>query len=389
MSTPASTPTLAPRRPITLTVWLPDALVPPGNVTATAVLTQQIAAFAASQPELEVQVLTKRALGPGDILDLMRTAAPVAPSVLPDVTLLDLADVPWAAQSALLRPLNGLVPDDVLADMFPFAETGRFDERWLAVAYAVDVEHLVYPSVRALSPPVTWTQIVSGSRPYLFPAGSTDALLAQYLAAGGRWMDADGQPMLDAAALTQMLRQLKDAQQAGVISANVLSFDSPEDTWAAYLKAPNQIADVHASRFITQHSVLTGTLTASLPGYGEPARAIARGWAFVVPSRDPARASVAAALVRWLVSAENEGTFTRAANWLPVRRSAFDYWYPPDRYTAFLRRELERAVPPPPAPIAQVIGPAIQKTVADVLRGQAQPEEAAMSAVTSVSRASK
>src|SRR3989304_5835212 len=115
---PASTvtPTVAPRRSITLAMWVPDTLVPPGSMTATMVLNQQIAAFAASQPDVRVQVLIKRAHGPGGILDLMQTAAPVAPSALPDVALLDLASVPLAAQAGLLRPLNSHVPDEALAD---------------------------------------------------------------------------------------------------------------------------------------------------------------------------------------------------------------------------------------------------------------------------------
>jgi ABC-type glycerol-3-phosphate transport system substrate-binding protein len=372
-------------------VWLPDALIPSGNVTATTVLNQQIAAFVAAQPDVHVQTLVKRARGPGGILDLMQTAVPVAPSVLPDVTLLDLASVPLAAQAALLRPLNGLLPEETLTDMFPFAEVGHVDERWLAVAYAVDLEHIVYPATRVSSPPVTWTQVISGPLRYLFPAGATsgtsaDALLAHYVAAGGRWLDANGQPALDVAALTQMLRQFKDAQQAGVIPAAVLNFNSPDDTWAAYLNMPTQMAHVRASRFITQRLVLTDTLTAASPGYAEPARLIARGWAFVVPARDPMRTPIAAALVRWLVSADNEGAWTKAANMIPARRSAFERWYPPDRYTAFLRRELERAISPPPGQVAQVIGPAIQKAMADVLRGLVEPAEAATTAAASVSR---
>lgn len=391
---PTSAPSPVPQSPITLTVWLPDTLVPPSHVTATAVLKQQIATFAVSRPGVAVQTLTKRASGPGGILDLMQTAAPVAPSVLPDVTLLDLASVPVAAQLGLLRPLDDQVPDEAMADLFPFGEVGRIGEQWLAVPYAVDLEHVVYPGARASSPPSTWTQVISGTLPYLFPAGATsgttsDALLAHYIAAGGRWLDANGQPALDALVLQQMLRQLKDAQQVGLISANVLNLNSPDETWTAYLNVPAQIAHVRASRFITQRLTLTGTLAAALPGYDESARLVARGWALVVPARDPARRSAAAALIRWLVLPENQGVWTRTVGLIPASRSAFEYWYPTDRYTTFLRRELERAVPPPPAPVMQVIGPAIQKAVADVLRGQVQPADAAANAAASVARVSK
>ncbi len=394
-STPPPAPELPTSSPVTLTVWLPDTLIPPANAQASAALTQLITAFAATEPDLRAQVLVKRAHGPGGILDLMQTAALVAPSLLPDVTLLDLAEVSAVAQAGLLRPLNGLVSDETLADLFPFAASaGRFDDQWLAVTYAVDLEHLAYNASRVPSPPLTWAQVLSGSQPYLFPAGAiggmpADALLAQYAAAGGQWLDATGQPSLDAAALTQMLRQLKDAAQVGIVPTNILDFSSPDDTWLAYLGSPTQIVDVRASRFIAQRTVISGTLAAPLPGRTEPARLIARGWALVVPVRDPARASIAGSLVTWLMSAENQGEWTRIVNLLPTRQAAFDHWYPPDSYAAFVRQELGRAISPPPAQAAQIVGPAIQKAVADVLRGQAQPADAAKAAADSVARASK
>jgi ABC-type glycerol-3-phosphate transport system substrate-binding protein len=396
-----ATPTLtvspsapAPGAPLTLMVWLPDALISAGNVQASAVLTQQLAAFAAARPNIRVQVLTKRASGPADILELIQASAPVAPSFLPDVALLDLAQIPAATQSGLLRPLNGLVPDDTFADLFPFAaQAGHPDDRWLAVAYVADMEHLAFNSARIPSPPITWAQVLSAPQPYLFPAGISggtvsDALLAQYAAAGGRWMDASGQPSLDAAPLTQMLNQFKAAQQAGAVSANVLNFASADDTWQAYLGWPGQMVNVRASRFIAQRATISGTLAGPLPGYSDgPARSIAQGWAFVVPTRNTARAAAAAALITWLVSPENEGAWARSANLLPARRSAFDRGYPPDMEAAFARQEFERALAPPPVQVMQVVGPAIQKAVADVLRGQAQPTEAAEAAVASVTRA--
>lgn len=398
-ATPTATtpePSPAPLRPLTLTVWLPDTLIPSGNVQAGAVLTQQVAAFAATQPNVHVQVLTKRAQGPADILELMQASAPVAPSYLPDVALLDLAQVPAAVQSGLLRPLNGLAPDDTFTDLFPFAaQTGHPDDRWLAVAYVADMEHLAYNSARVPSPPITWAQVISAPMPYLFPAGInggtvSDALLTFYAAAGGRWTDASGQASLDVVPLTQMLTQFKAAQPAGIVSPNVLNFASADDTWLAYLGRSGQMVDVRASRFISQRAMISGTLTAPLPGfYDEPARPIARGWAFVVPTRDSAHVAAAAALIKWLVSPENEGVWARSANLLPARRSAFDHWYPPDGYVTFVRQELERAMVPPPAEVTQVVGPAIQKAVADVLRGQVQPAEAATAAAASVTHSSK
>ena len=393
--TAAAMPVVSARRPITLTVWLPDALVPSTNLTATSMLPQQINAFVITQPDVRVQVLTKRARGPGGIMDLIQTAALAAPSVVPDVTAVSLTDVPVAAQAGLLRPLTGTLLDDVLSDLFPFAaESCRWDDRWLAIPYAADVEHVAYSSVRVSSPPVTWPQVISGSVPYLFPASASsvlnsDALLVLYTAAGGRWIDANGQPALDVDALTLMLLQLRDAQQAGIVPATVLSINSPDDTWLAFLNAPSQMVNTRASSFLAQRGALTAATAMAMPGYDGPSRLVVRGWALVITSRDATHVPAAAALIKWLLSPENEGAWTRAANLVPARRSAFDHWYPPDRNTAFFRREMERVVLPPSSQITQIIVPAIQKAVADVLRGLVQPGDAAMTAAAGVARTAK
>jgi len=389
-------PTYSPTAPaaramITLTVWLPDMLVPPGNTQANAVLMQQMNDFAAAHPDIQVQVLVKRAYGAGSILDLMRTAALVAPSILPDVALLDLAEVPEALRLGLLHPLDSVMPEGAPTDLFPFAEAGRSDNRWCAIAYAVDIEHVAYNAAHIHSAPLTWAQVLSAAQPYLFPAGAVggmpaDVLFAQYAAAGGQWTDSAGQPRLDTAALTQMLQQLQDAQRAGAISSDILDIASADDTWLLYIGSPAQMVDVYASRFIQQRTAVPNTMAAPLPGYSETARPIARGWALIMPTHDPAHQPAAAALIAWLAQAESEGAWTRTANLLPARRSAFAYWYPAGSYTAFIRQELERAIPPPSTRIAQAIGPALQKAVAEVLRGQAQPAEAAKTAAASVGR---
>jgi hypothetical protein len=51
--------------------------------------------------------------------------------------------------------------------------------------------------VRVSSPPVTWAQVISGPVPYIFPASASsvvnsDALVALYMAAGGRDNGAPG-----------------------------------------------------------------------------------------------------------------------------------------------------------------------------------------------------
>ncbi|HID88284.1 MAG TPA: hypothetical protein EYP52_01040, partial [Anaerolineae bacterium] len=121
-------PTVAPTavpvlpRPLvtTLVLWVPEELSPYADTEAASLLAQRLEAFNQGQADLQVETLVKKAHGRGALLDFLRTASVAAPSVLPDLILLDVEDLRVAAQAGLLQPLDGLLPTGLAEDQYPF-----------------------------------------------------------------------------------------------------------------------------------------------------------------------------------------------------------------------------------------------------------------------------
>lgn len=393
--TPANLPTPTPAQlatptsaPVTLVVWLPDTFEPGPEYYAAGVMSQQLNTFADSRPDTFISVRYKKASGPGGIFDLLRTAALVAPSAMPDVAVLSLTEMQAAAGLGVLQPLDSWLAAGLAEDLFPFAvSAGQVDGKWYGLPYAIDLEHLAYDTRRFTSTlALTWTHILSANVPYLFPVGSSagvlpDSVIVQYMANGGTLTDARGQPVLDEAPLADTLSQFYEAYKQGLIPPEALSFSSTDETWPVFKARKAPLANVRASRYLTVENTIPWLGYAAIPARSGPARSIARGWALVLVTRDPARQPRAASLIMWLLSAANNAAWTQAVGLLPSRPGALEQWVRTDSYFSFLRQELGRAVAPPPTNVITVIGPVFQRALADVLGGKATPHDAAAAAV--------
>ena len=86
-------PTPIPDTTITLTLWLPTRFLPAADNPAYQVLRQQLDEFAGTANGTPSQIIVKQDRGSGGLLDLLRTASPVAPAVLPDIVALDNTDL--------------------------------------------------------------------------------------------------------------------------------------------------------------------------------------------------------------------------------------------------------------------------------------------------------
>lgn len=385
-SSPAVTPPVSLATPatpsdsaITLTVWLPDTLE---NLAGR--LNDFSTGYSAT-----FNVRFKKASGSGGLLELLRTAAPVAPSALPDVVMLSLSDLQNAARLGVVQPLDSWLASGLTQDLFPFASlAGQVDGKWYGLPCAVDLEHLVYDSRHVTATmPLTWTAVLSQGLSYFVPMGSVggvlpDAVLVQYLANGGTLTDARGQPRLDEAPLADTLLQFSEMYRAGLTPAEALRASSTEAAWQALAGRQALLANMRASQYLVVKNSAEWLSHAALPARSGPARPMARGWAWALTSRDPARQPRAAALIMWLMAADRQAILTRAAGLLPTRPSALDQWKQRDPYVAFLQQELGRAVAPPSAETMAVIGPVFQRALADVLAGKTTPQEAAAAATT-------
>jgi maltose-binding protein MalE len=97
----------APRH-LTLKLWVPEFLDPYNASVGGTALTSQLNDFSANNDRVQVEVVAKLDTGPGGLLNLLSTAVDVAPSILPDVIVLNKADLQSAVNAGLVQPLQGV-----------------------------------------------------------------------------------------------------------------------------------------------------------------------------------------------------------------------------------------------------------------------------------------
>lgn len=388
---PTWTPFSTPGSPVTaLTLWVPEDLNPEGEGPGTALLAQRLGTFGEIYPGWQVQVIVKKSRGRGGVLDFLRTAHAAAPSVLPDLVVLDLGDFQVAARSGLLEPIDlwlqagssGPIP---VADLYPFAlEMGQADGRLYGLPLFADLQHLAYRAALIPEAPLSWTAVLSAQASLLFPAlgvGNSvdDFTLSQYLAAGGRLNNDEGHPVVDEEPLAAVLEFYAQAVETGVISPQmVLSLPDAQACWERFLEGEGGITVVDARQFWTGEE--KGVEPAPFPTRDGRPIALAGGSVLGLVTDDPERQRAAVALMTWLLEPEWYGKWTRAIGRLPVVRGGLEVWEVGTERKAVLTALLESARVQPPVSIRSHVGPALQRAVEAVLTGQMSPRQAAAQA---------
>jgi len=379
-ASPTPSPLPAVSSAITLTLWTTEAFSP-ADSDSGQVLAQQWQAFEAAHPNVTIEYVLKKPYGKGGILDFLGTARTAAPTVLPDLAILDTLELYKAAESGLIQPLDDLISSELEQDLFPFA-LRRDDEQLMGIQFDADIEHLVYNTNKIDSPPITWREVLSDSVTYIFPAGGdggsvNDAFLIQYLAVGEQLLDKSGQPALDKDALTQILQFYQDGLEAGAISPSVLQFDDLDDCWFAYLSVQAAMSNVSSARYLADRDILKNTSFAAIPTRDGNIGTLSKGWALAIVTEDPIRQAAAGQLIEWLLEPERNAGWNLVAGHLPTRQAAFEHLGTADPYFPFARQQLEHVYPRPMTSAYEKIGRALQKAVQDVLTGEVSPEEAA------------
>ncbi|MCL4487402.1 MAG: extracellular solute-binding protein [Chloroflexi bacterium] len=380
----APSPTRAPTTSdgiITLSVWMVED-VAPSDTPAGKVLLNQINAFSAQSPSIRLELATKLASGKGGLLDFLETTRAVVPARLPDVIALEMAQVPLAAGEGILQPLDSWLPADVTGDWFPFAvQAARYQNHWMAVPFAADIQHLVYNKAAVRRVPQTWNDFLSQKGTLLLPLGGDDAFLLQYLAQGVPFLDTNNQVALDGNATAQVLSFLKRAHDQGLIPESALSLKSVDQVWPGFAAGQVSMAQVSASRYLMERSKSSNYLYAPMPTREGKVATLSTGWAFAVVTSDPARQAASMQFIRWITQGEHLAPWLRADHLLPASRSAVPLAVDPPDYAGFISDELEHASSLPSASSYATQAEAWRSAIAAVWKGQMTPEQAARTAV--------
>ncbi len=379
-----------PKPAIHLTLWTVEPASPQAEGAAGRAFANGLRVFEETYHDVSVTVVLKNVSGKGNVLDYLRTASQVAPSILPDVVVLDTVDLASAAHAGIVAPLNDLASPLLTKDLLPAAlRAGTVNGQLVGIPFEMDVEHLIYNTNKVATAPISWTDVVSSNVTYVFPAKGrnglvNDAFLIQYLALGGRLHDDEGRLLLDEQPLRAALDYYRQGEQMGVVPSSVLDVSVPDDIWPSYLSAKVGMTHVNSHRFLIDRNVLHSTQFADIPTRDGIPLAIARGRVLAIVARDPARQAMAMRLIEWLMAPDGNATWNQATAHLPTRYAAFKLLANGDPYWFFLQHQLEIAVPPPAFPGYDQVGRVLQQAIVEVMTGEATPDAAAASAVAAV-----
>ncbi|MGC9398473.1 MAG: extracellular solute-binding protein [Anaerolineae bacterium] len=394
---PPSTPTTTPENTVvptgtpatgltTLTLWIPDFMDLYDETGNPTYLMEQIEAFNQTHRNVQVNVLVKKASGTGGLYNLLDTAAPVAPGVLPDVVVLNETDLYRAAREALIQPL----PETFSPPPSTYAIALKAS-RPLTVPHAVpllmNIEQTVYNPRLALTAPLSWTAVLSGGYSLLFPAAppndlADDAVLSAYLGAGGTLVDESGSPFLDRTTLEKLYGFLDTLQEENRLNAElVMELSDANACWNAYQERRATLSVVPAAAYWTTKPRIDAPGWIPTPN-GTP-YSIAHVWSLALVTSDPARQEAARQLVMWLSGPERAATLSQQTETLPTNREALALWgLMPEELSFFDTLLASAALPPLTEKIDRPIRQALQAGVRLLLEEpEATPAQAAAQAL--------
>ncbi len=385
-ATPLPTPSPAPEQR-TIRVWWPDELYPAEGSEAAAILQSQFDLFRQTYNSYAVEIRRKRSHGPGGILASLRTAAPVAPGALPDLTLMRREDLITAAQEGLIVPLDEWIPADLSgSNLFSGVRAlGEVDGVLYGIPYALNARHTLYRASVFDTPPQTFADVLQAETPYLFAANDAPVswtVLLQYLAAGGQLVDGKGAATLSPDALQIVLEFYAEGEARGVFSPALLDYTQPQDYWNAFLSGEAHLVTVETQTYLSQRDAVQSVAPSIIPtADGEPLTVL-DGWMWVVTTPNPDHQRQALAFLSWMMRVSHQSAFSEAFGVLPSQVRALRLWE--DRaYADFARALITTAIVFPEVRRNNVAAIALQNAVADVIKG-VPPQTALDEALASV-----
>ncbi|MFZ0549137.1 MAG: extracellular solute-binding protein, partial [Candidatus Promineifilaceae bacterium] len=378
-----------PPTPTTLNVWVVNDVSPRIDVPGGQILTSQLASFDASHPDLELNVEIKMPTGQGGTLSYLRTGRTVAPDILPDLIILPTDQISKAAAEDLIYPLDNLLSDDMLADLYPAAATfAQSNGVYYGYPFALNnLTHIVSSSAVTETLPATWDEFIAiPNGQFAFPAAGTsggELALRFYMAAGGTLANEANEPLLEVGPLTIALNQFSRGRSSSFIllqSSNLTTFS---EVWQLLESGNANIIQTEYSQYLNGRTNVPGNSYSAIPGFEGRLSPLVKGWAWAISTPDSARQETAAELLTWLASGPNLGEWSAAGSVLPARRAAFEEWTTSDAYLSFLQSELERAQAFPNAATSSIVS-ALSTAVFDVISSAKSPQTAAEEAAAAI-----
>ena len=371
-ATPLPTPTpQAEQR--TIRVWWPDELYPADGSAAADILHSQFDLFRQTYSGYTVEIRRKRSHGLGGILASLRTATPVAPGAVPDLTLMRREDLITAAQEGLIVPLDDWMPANMSGNnLFSGVRAlGEVDGVLYGIPYTLNIRHTLYRASVFETPPQTFADVLNARTPYLFAANDAPVswtVLLQYLAAGGRLADENGAATLSPDALQTVLEFYAEGEAAGVFTPAVLDYAQVQDYWNTFVTGEAHLVTVDTQSYLSRQDTVQSVAPSAIPTADGTPLTVLDGWMWVVTTPNPDHQRQALAFLSWMMRVSHQGAFTEAFGVLPSQIRALRLW-DNQSYAEFAQTLITTAVVFPEARRNNVAAAALQNAVADVIKG--------------------
>ena len=369
-----------------LKVWLPAPLISDESGDAYQLLSEHTAEFSASN-NIDASYRIKDVGRIGGIVASIRAGKEVAPEALPDVALIRRRDFGAALASEYLQSLESLFSSSLLNDLDDGVEFGQIPlDSGLSLyglPYFFDLLHSVYTQPGAAARNLlSFDDILSDEVAFLFPAARANGLnqtfYLQYLAAGGMTPD-DGVMTINEDALLTVLEFYDVLVQRGLITADVLTYQSPAAyaaDFANQLERP-QLAIFNASEYlamIDQQAI--NVVAGEIPTADGNGSSILNGWLWVIVTPDRGRQALAARFLEWMMEPAFHAEFARALYHLPSQLAILDQSLPPNADSQFFAELLQSAALPLPEGEGGTAPRLMQEALAHVLHGDLSAAEA-------------
>lgn len=374
-----------------LKVWLPAPLITDESGDAFQLLREHTAEFSASN-NIDAIYRIKDVGKIGGIVASIRAAKEVAPEALPDVALMRRRDFGPALASEYLQSLETLFSSSLLNDLDDGVEFGQIPLQSGPALYGLPYFFDLLLSVYTRPPEPARTQIrfddmLAGEVAFLFPAARANGLnqtfYVQYLAAGG--MTPDGGVMtVNEDALRTVLELYEALAQKGLISADVLTYQSPAAyaaDFASQLDRP-QLAIFNVSDYLAMIDRQAISVSAAeIPTADGNGSSILDGWLWVIVTPDRGRQALAARFLEWMMEPSFHADFARALYHLPSQPAILDQSLPAAADSLFFSELLSSAALPLPEGEGGTAPRLMQEALGQVLHGDVSAIEATRQAL--------
>jgi len=388
---PTRTPQTLVEEPVVLNLWTIEAVSPLAPGRSGEFFSRMLRSFEYNHTGYKVaDPVVKKMNGKSGVLNFLRTSKTVAPSILPDIAIMNATDLAQAEAEQLIIPLDNYFDREIIQDLLPVArKIGTVNDKLMGIPLGLDTQHIIYNTNILTNTELIWSDILTNTISYAFSAHGDnglvdDATLSHYFSMGGKLNNDLISSQIDGPTLEQVLALYQQGIEIGSINVDMSLNKTDEQILLAYLANEINITNITVSQFLqNRQSFADNYGVASLPlkTFNDKAIPITHGWVIILVTDDPDRQAGAVKLMEWFLSTNNNANWSSLSHSIPTRDSAYQQLAGQSSYWQFLADLLNTAEPYPSFNGYNDIGRIMHQAVQQVMNGTASPSEATSTAL--------